>query len=226
VAEGGGASAGERPVVLLHGLWMRPLMMRPLARRLRSRGFTPHRFGYRSRHVTLAEHAQALDAWLGERFAPGQPLRFVGHSLGGVVLRALAARSPHWFEDARTVMLGTPNQGSAGAAFLMQWWEGRWWLGVAGRELAGEAPLRLPVPPGEMGVVAGTRRRWWTRWLLDGPNDGLVRVAETCLPGAEVVTLPVGHMGLMFRRPVAEATAHFLANGRFGGHGEPAGGLC
>lgn len=213
-------------VVLVHGLWMRPLMMRPLARRLRAGGCVPHRFGYRSRHGTIAEHARALDAWLLERFMPGQPLAFVGHSLGGVVLRALAARNPHWFEGARTVLLGSPNQGSAGARFLMRWREGRWWLGVAGRELAGEAPGLLPVPPGEVAVVAGTRRRWFTRWLLEGPNDGMVRVAETCLPGAEVRTLPIGHMGLMFRRPVAEATAHFLATGRLEGYGEPAGGLC
>jgi pimeloyl-ACP methyl ester carboxylesterase len=221
-----GGNGGERPVVLVHGLWMRPLMLRPLARHLRRNGFAPHRFGYRSRHATIAEHAAALDAWLSERFTRGEPLSFVGHSLGGVVLRALAARNPVRFEGARTVMLGSPNQGSAGAAFLLHWREGRWWLGQAGRELAGEAPALLPVPPGEVGVVAGTRWRWWTRWLLDGPNDGMVRVAETCLPGAAVVTLPIGHMGLMWRRPAAEATAHFLENGHFGGHGEPAGPLC
>jgi pimeloyl-ACP methyl ester carboxylesterase len=215
-----------KPAVLLHGLWMRPLVMAPLARRLRRHGFIPHRFGYRSRHGTLAEHAAALDAWLGERFTPGAPLAFVGHSLGGVVLRALAARHPQWFEGGRVVMLGSPNRGSAGGEFIMQWREGRWWLGQAGRELAGEAPDRLPVPPCAVGIIAGTRGRWCTRWLLEGPNDGLVRVAETCLPGAEVVTLPSGHMGLMVRPGVGEATAHFLENGRFGGHGEPARGLC
>ena len=219
-------TGAERPVVLVHGLWMHPLVMAPLARRLRRHGFAPVRFGYRSRHGTIAEHAAALDAWLTERFRPEQGLAFVGHSLGGVVLRALAARNPHWFGAGRTVMLGSPNQGSSGAAFLMHWREGRWWLGVAGRELAGEAPTRLPVPPGEVGILAGTRRRWCTRWLLDGPNDGLVAVAETCLPGAEVRLLASGHMGLMWRPRVSEAAAHFLETGRFGGHGEPAGGLC
>ncbi len=118
-------------------------------------------------------------------------------------------------------MLGSPNRGSAGAAFLRGCRAGRWWLGVAGRELAGEGPAGLPVPPGKVGVIAGTRRRWWTRWLLEGPNDGMVRVAETLgLPGAEVITFPVGHMGLMFRKPVAEAAAGFLAEGRFAGRAE------
>jgi len=214
------------PVVLIHGLWMRPLAMAPMARRLSRCGFTPYRFGYRTRHATITDHAAALDDWLAERFVPGQELGLVGHSLGGLVLRGLADRNPDWFGGARTLMLGTPNQGADGAAFLLNWREGRWWLGVAGREVATRAPAQLPVPPGDVGVVAGTRWRWWTRWLLDGPNDGMVRVAETCLAGAEVITLPLGHMGLMFRQPVVKATAHFLQTGRFDGNGEPARGLC
>jgi len=210
------------PVVLVHGLWMPAAVMWPLARRLRRHGFVPHRFSYWGRRAPVADHAARLDSWLAERFTPGQPIALVGHSLGGMVLRALAGRNPAWFDRARTVMLGTPNQGAAGAAFVAQWREGRWWLGVAGRELATPEAGELPVPPGPVGVVAGTRWRWWTRWFLDGPNDGLVRVAETTLPGAEVRTFPVGHTGLLFSRGVAEATAHFLAEGRFDGHGEPA----
>ena len=210
------------PLVLVHGLWMPAAVMWPMGRRLQRHGFVPHRFSYPSRRVTVAEHAARLDGWLAERFTPGQPLALVGHSLGGMVLRALAGRRPAWFANARTVMLGTPNQGASGAGFIAQWREGRWWLGVAGRELATPAAAEFPVPPGPVGIIAGTRWRWWTRWFLEGPNDGLVRVAETALPGAEVRTFPVGHTGLLFNRGVAEATAHFLAEGRFDGHGKPA----
>ncbi|KPV41258.1 hypothetical protein AN478_04060 [Thiohalorhabdus denitrificans] len=202
-----------------------PVMI-PLARRLRRAGFPTHRFGYPTRHATVADHAERLDAWLAARFTPGEPLGFVGHSLGGVVLRALAERRPEWFAEGRTVMLGTPNQGSAGAAFIAQWGPGRWWLGVAGRELRAGADLSWPVPPGEVAVLAGARSRWWTRWLLEEPNDGLVTVAEACLPGAELRTLPAGHTGMIFNRRVAEATAHFLAEGRLDGHGEPPPALC
>ncbi|MFP4615826.1 MAG: esterase/lipase family protein [Thiohalospira sp.] len=216
----------ERPVVLIHGLWMPAAVMIPLARQLRRAGFTPYRFGYPSRQRTVAAHAEQLDAWLEERFTPGQPLGFVGHSLGGIVLRALAERRPEWFSRARTVQLGTPNRGSAGAAFLAQWGPGRWWLGLAGGELCANAGLPWPAPPGEVAVLAGTRCRWWTRWLLDGPNDGLVAVSEACLPGAELRTFPVGHTGMIFNRQVAEATAHFLVEGRLDGHGEPAPPLC
>ena len=198
--------------------------MIPLARGLRRRGFTPHRFDYPSRHGTVAEHAAALADWLDRRFPPEQTLYFVGHSLGGIVLRALAARRPERFAG-RTVMLATPNQGSAGGDWVARARLGRWWLGRAGRELAGSASPDLPVPPGAVGILVGTRRRWCTSWLLGGPNDGLVRVTETSLPGAVMQALPLGHMGLMGWPPVPEATAHFLREGHFGGHGKPVGSL-
>jgi CHAT domain-containing protein/pimeloyl-ACP methyl ester carboxylesterase len=60
---------------------------------------------------------------LAERLRPllqskRAPIRFLAHSMGGLVVRALAAKHPDvWDEamrrrDARFVMLGTPNQGS------------------------------------------------------------------------------------------------------------------
>ena len=213
-------------MVLVHGLWMRPVVMRPLARRLRRAGLCPALYGYPSRRESIAAHAARLDHWLAQRFSPGEPLAFVGHSLGGVVLRALAARRAAWFEGARTVMLGTPNRGTMGGARLLDRGAGRWWLGVAGRELARGTQAALPVPPGAVGVIAGTRRRWCTRSLVTGANDGLVAVAETELEGAGLRTFRVGHTGLLLHRGVAEATAYFLVNGRFDGHGEPPRGLC
>jgi pimeloyl-ACP methyl ester carboxylesterase len=60
---------------------------------------------------------------LAERLRPilngkRAPIRFLAHSMGGLVVRALAAKHPDVWDDvmrkrdARFVMLGTPNQGS------------------------------------------------------------------------------------------------------------------
>jgi pimeloyl-ACP methyl ester carboxylesterase len=227
----GGAAA--RPVVVVHGLWMRPLAMGVLARRLgqagpAGAGLIPYRFGYPSRHAAIADHAARLDDWLAARFVPGQPLGFLGHSLGGVVLRALAARRPEWFAQGRTVMLGTPNQGAAGAARILSSRLGRWWLGVAGRELAGEGGgvAGLPVPDGAVGVIAGTRPRRITAPFLDGVSDGMVHLRETALPGVERRCFYTSHMRLMFSPVIAEASAHFLLEGRFPADGRAAGTVC
>lgn len=62
--------------------------------------------------------ARELGRALARTQASGQPVRLLTHSLGGLVVRALAAREPALFDTllsrdgAHWVMLGTPNQGS------------------------------------------------------------------------------------------------------------------
>jgi tetratricopeptide (TPR) repeat protein len=62
--------------------------------------------------------AQVAEAALAARQASGQPVRFVAHSMGGLVVRTLQLEAPQLFErlmarpGARVLMLGTPNSGS------------------------------------------------------------------------------------------------------------------
>jgi CHAT domain-containing protein len=62
--------------------------------------------------------AQVAEAALNARQGSGQPVRFVAHSMGGVVVRTLQLEAPELFErlmarpGARVLMLGTPNGGS------------------------------------------------------------------------------------------------------------------
>lgn len=62
--------------------------------------------------------AQRAAAALADRQASGQPVRFVAHSMGGLVVRTLQIVAPDTWkaimarEGARVLMLGTPNGGS------------------------------------------------------------------------------------------------------------------
>jgi hypothetical protein len=62
--------------------------------------------------------AKVAEAALVAREASAQPVRFVAHSMGGLVVRALQLEAPELFErlmahpGARVLMLGTPNAGS------------------------------------------------------------------------------------------------------------------
>jgi tetratricopeptide (TPR) repeat protein len=62
--------------------------------------------------------AQVAEAALAAREASGAPVRFVAHSMGGLVVRTLQLEAPELFErllarpGARVLMLGTPNAGS------------------------------------------------------------------------------------------------------------------
>ena len=51
---------------------------------------------------------------------------------------------------------------------------------------------------------------------FDGPNDGMVTVAETRLAGAaDHIVLPVAHTSLLWSREVARQAEHFIGTGRF-----------
>ena len=51
---------------------------------------------------------------------------------------------------------------------------------------------------------------------LPEPNDGIVAVAETVIPGErDRIILPVSHSGMLVSRAVATQAAAFLRNGKF-----------
>jgi CHAT domain-containing protein len=62
--------------------------------------------------------AKVAEAALEAREGSGQPVRFIAHSMGGLVVRTLQLEAPDLFErlmartGARVLMLGTPNGGS------------------------------------------------------------------------------------------------------------------
>jgi pimeloyl-ACP methyl ester carboxylesterase len=202
----------ERAVVLVHGLWMTPLTLMPLARRLARAGFDPVLFPYSPVRAPMTEHADRLAETLRGIAQP--TVHLVGHSLGGLVaLFALGARP---LPPGRVVCLGTPLGGSLSAARLARYGWGRW---MAGASLA---PLCTGVAalPGdrEVAAIAGALPLGLGRLLgtAQGPNDGVVSIAETRAAGlAAHAVIPVNHLGLLLSPRVAGLIVRFLAHGRF-----------
>lgn len=188
-------------VVLVHGMGRSPLSMRPLARALEQAGFETSSFGYSStRHgvdalcAQLAAHVAALQPSAGAR------VHFVGHSLGNLLIRGALGEAPP-AHAGRIVMLAPPNRGAAAAEAFAPWFG---WLLEPLDELGPDgAAARLPVPPLEIGIVAGAQ-------------DGKVTVEETHLEGeSDHVTVEALHSFLMNRADVQELTVRFLRTGRF-----------
>lgn len=197
-------------VVLVSGLWVPGVAMAVLAARLRRAGFAPRIFAYYGR-APLAANLERLADFA--RRSPG-PAHFVGQSLGGVlVFDMLSARLD--VPAGRVVLLGAPVCGSLTGRRLGRHAIGRWMLGGSAPRWDERAAAWRRREP--LGVIAGTRPLGLGRVLgrLPGEHDGVVRIEETAVAGAERVLVPQGHSPLAFSRRVAALVQRFLCEGRF-----------
>ena len=200
-------------VVLVHGLWMNRWAMLPLAWRLERCGFRVTRHGYRSVSRGLRENARTLAEACRKDHAR---LHLVGHSLGGLVIMTMLQEHPE-IPVHRVVLIGSPYADSAAAHGLARF---AWSRGVLGHTIRDW--LRQPrprVPDGvELGVIAGDAPFGLGRLIvrMPAPNDGVVMLDETRVPGAaDSVVLHTSHSAMLVSREVARAACAFLKNGHF-----------
>ena len=183
--------------------------------RLAKAGFAPSVFRYPSMNSSLSEVTAALAARL--RSFEGT-VHTVGHSLGGVVVLETLEREAG-LPPGRTVLLGSPVQGSRAARSIAAWSVGPQLLGaLAVAELARERDRNWRLPR-EIGLIAGCRSAGLGRVFSDlsQPNDGTICVDETQLPGTtEHLVLDVSHTGMLLSSMVAWALVTFLQTGKFG----------
>ena len=201
-------------VILVHGLWMTELVMRPLAHQLERGGYQPVLFSYRSLRNTIHSNAQALAQTV--RRTDAQRIHLVGHSLGGLVILQALADDPDLI-NGRIVLIGSPVNGSVVARRLHGRRVSRWLVGRGAEDRLARGGDGWHGKQ-QLGTIAGTRPVGVGRVLggLSGPNDGTVTVAETALAGCrDALQLPATHMGLLLSRKVAAAVNGFLQSGHF-----------
>jgi len=214
-------NADRQQVIMLHGLGRTKYAMSALERYLRRSGFRTLNLGYPSRSMDIGMIAENyLAPAVDEAAVPdGGPIHFVGHSLGGLVVRHYL-RDHAVPEGSRLVMIGPPNGGSELADRLMRFaWYG-WIMGPAAMQIgtaADSLPNLLGPAPVPVGVIAGTRSCLpCSRRIFHGPNDGKVAVERTRLAGMDdFIALPCGHTFLARDHTVLEQVAHFLRTGAF-----------
>jgi pimeloyl-ACP methyl ester carboxylesterase len=208
-------SGARETVVVVHGLWMIGSVMSIVRRRLQVHGFEVATFGYASIREGLESNAAKLAEFLVH--VPGDTVHLLGHSLGCVVIRTLLER--HSLDrPGRIVCLGPPFAGSVTAERVLRLPGGSHVLGLSMRDLIARGSFEMAPPGREIGIIAGRIGIGLGRIFgrFDGPNDGMVMVAETRLAGAaDHIVLPVAHTSLLWSREVSRQAEHFLRVGRF-----------
>ena len=206
-------SAGEA-VILVPGLFLSGWSMGALRARLAACGFEPRVFTYHTVRAGLRESAVELARFLYS--IPHPVVHFVGHSLGGLLIRHLFALYPPQ-RPGRVVTLGTPHQGSYVARKIGRVPVLGVLLALPSQDgLSGNAPA-WPAER-ELGVIAGALPFGLGRLLtgLPTPNDGTVGLEETRLAGMTAhIAVPVTHTGLLVSSEVARLTCRYLRSGRF-----------
>jgi len=202
-------------VVVIHGIWFGPGIMRPLAKKIESQGFKVFLFKYKSVRCSPDENARQLQKFIAGIEA--EKIHFVAHSLGGIVLLKFFSLAKQTALPGRTVLLGSPVLGNQKAVRLG-------WLPF-GRQLLGKSikhgliHFKCECPQQQaVGVIAGTLPLGLG--LLLGPyfkaNDGTVAVDETLIPGAaDTQLIRTSHTGMLLNNKVSDGVIHFLKVGRF-----------
>ena len=217
----GSEAVHRAPVVLLHGLLRSSSSMSRLAASLSAAGYDVCNVAYPSRRHSIEVLAQVYVAPEIARCFPGstEPIHFVTHSMGGIVVRQLA--SMHLVATfGRVVMLAPPNHGSELVDEFGGWWLFRQINGPAGEELGTSVtsvPMRLGPATFELGIITGDRTTnpLFSAFLPHG-NDGKVSVASAKLDGMkDFLVIPVSHTFIMRNVGVIAQTIRFLERGEF-----------
>ena len=207
-------------VVILHGLNRTSRSMKKMAKWLTREGYTVLNCNYPSSKKSIAELAEGVYKEILPHIVRADAVHFVTHSMGGIVLRAMAQAHP--LENmGRVVMLAPPNQGSEIVDSLGKWQVYKWINGPAGLELGivsnNSTPLKLGTPTFQLGVIAGDRTlNPFLSWIVPGADDGKVAVERTKLVGMkDFICMHVTHTWMMQNSHVIRQTVYFLKTGHF-----------
>jgi len=215
-------NTGNEKVVLLHGLGRSEMAMLQLESALTAAGFDVHSVGYPSMDEAPDKLLETVAGEIETCCADSkQTVHFVGHSLGGLLIRAYLA--DHEQQNmGRVVLLGSPNKGSELAdvedteALPTRVLEMAGPTAKALRTGPGGFPASLPPPHYPVGIIAGTRDNRLANEWLPIPNDGLVSVESARLDGMDdFVSFDVTHWDLRNEPQVAAQVVAFLETGRF-----------
>ena len=199
-----------RHAITVHGFISHPIMMTRIKSNLEKEGFDVVNWSYKTRRKTIEDHGADLVVKLQEmaKEHPNEPIDFVTHSMGGLVIRA-ALNHPDCPQEAKSgkaVTVAPPHRGSKVGRKFGHW---AFWRRRAGR-FAGNELLttekdgfdRLGQFPESVKVM-----------VIAGSMDGKVAPHETRLKTPheyKEVTAP--HTWIMFHNGVVKETVAFLTS--------------
>ncbi|MDQ7051317.1 MAG: alpha/beta fold hydrolase [Enterobacterales bacterium] len=219
----------SQQLVLLHGLGRSPRSMWIMQKAMQDKGYNTINLNYspmtQDIHELATQLAQKIINWVN----PRQPLHFVGHSFGGILIRAILAHplfDPYPAKLGRCVMLGTPNQGTETASYALSHPIFKHFTPKIANHLKPDSHFiaHLPEPKIATGIIAGDKDfhviipvTWFYQQATKGaPGDGVVEISNTrCRNMSDFIILPLHHSFMMWNSQVMQQVDYFLGHGQF-----------
>jgi pimeloyl-ACP methyl ester carboxylesterase len=183
-------------ILYVHGMGRSPISGLPMRIKLGQHGYGFESFHYLVSMENFASARDRLIAKLGQMARMGN-YAVVGHSLGGVLLRAALAELPaHVGKPACLFLLGSPTAPSRLAKLLGERFLYRLLTGDCGQLLGSEERM-AQIPAAGIPTIAILGNRGlngpWTPFG-DEENDSIVAASESRADWAqEVIKVPVVH---------------------------------
>ncbi|WP_375750772.1 alpha/beta fold hydrolase [Vibrio sp. HN007] len=211
----------DQVVVLAHGLGRSDFAMWRFTQRLENAGYIVCTLNYSSIGESIESVLSSTTEQMDFCTNSAPKVHFVGHSLGGLVIRSYLQNHEDFVGSERlgeVVLMGTPNKGSE----VADHYNNSWLMEVGGEIsqalVTGENSLgnQLKELDINIGVIAGTKGTSFTNSYFDGPNDGLVSVESTKLDNmSDFIEIEVGHSNMRYHAEVAKQAIYFLQHGSF-----------
>lgn len=199
-------------IVILHGLYMHGVVMKPMASRLKKKGHTVQIISYNSLRI----NETLLFKRIHHCLSLSKKNVLVGHSLGGI----LAINFVNSHQDLNTpidciVTIGSPLQGASIAKEIQNKKLG-FILGNSKEQgLVDVTKLTTDCP---IGSIAGTMPIGIRTPIMRDkqPSDGTVTVEETLLPDLrDHLCLKYSHTSLIYATDTVNQVDYFIANHEF-----------
>jgi pimeloyl-ACP methyl ester carboxylesterase len=199
----------EGYLICIHGFLAKSMNMYFMKKNFKKNNWDVINWDYNGRAKNIEEHAKDLVKSLQDcaEKKPNEPINFIAHSMGGLVLRAVLndPACPIEAKLGKVVLLAPPNKGSLVGRYLNKYLFCRKIAkDKAGSQLMEKESFEylgpFPHPKERILVISGNLS---FNPLFHKPNDGLVSVDETFLDTPhEHIIIPRGHITMVFSKKV------------------------
>ena len=200
-------------IIILHGLYVPGLLMRPLSYRLQQKGYETETLDY----STIGFEQDTVFDLLDRALSPLGSNVLVGHSLGGVVIkRYLEARKFEPGMVSHVVALGSPINGASIADKLATMGLG-WIMGKA-YQFGLRRHQDSWTHPQKLGCIAGSLPLGVRSALVKDMawSDGTVTIEETMIDGmTDHVICKQSHTSMIYSSIVSDQIDAFIQNDAF-----------